>query len=154
MSKDRAKIFALGGFCAMGKTSLFCFRQIMNAEFYVEIHENHILEINAMLGDNWRLQQDNDPKHTSRLAKEFLNNNVPEVMDWPSNSPDLNPIENLWAIVKGNVECRMPKNLDELARFMVKEWKAIPETVLMNFSGSMKCCCELIIENNREQISY
>ena len=75
-------------------------------------------------------------------------------MDWPSNSPDLNPIENLWAIVKGNVERRMPKNLNELERFMVEEWKAIPETVLINLAGSMKRRCELIIENNGKRISY
>ena len=66
---------------------------------------------------NWRLQQDNDPKHTSRIANGFLDNNVPEVMDWPSNSPDLNPIENLWAIVKRNVELRRPSNLSELECF-------------------------------------
>jgi transposase len=154
MPKDRAKIFAWGGFCVMGKTSLFCFRRIMNAEFYVEILENHIPEIDAMLSDHWRLQQDNDPKHTSRLAKAFLQNNVPEVMDWPSNSPDLNPIENLWAIVKGNVERRMPKNLTELERFMAEEWEAIPDAVLTNLAGSMKRRCELIIENNGERISY
>jgi len=42
-------------------------------------------------------------------------------MDWPSNSPDLNPIENLWAIVKENVERRMSKNLSDLERFMAEE---------------------------------
>jgi len=65
--------------------------------------------------------EDNDPKHTSRLAKEFLKNNVPQVMDWPSNSPDLNPIENLWSIVKRIVGKRMPRNLEDLERMMVKE---------------------------------
>lgn len=154
MPKDRTKIFAWGGFCLAGKTSLFCFRQIMDAKFFVEILQKHIPEINQMLGDDWRLQQDNDPKHTSRLAKEFLRENVPEVMDWPSNSPDLNPIENLWAIVKGNVEKRMPKNLNELERFMAEEWWAIPETVVINLVGSMKRRCELIIEKNGERISY
>ncbi len=154
MPKDRTKIFAWGGFCVKGKTSLFCFRRIMNAEFYVEILQNHIPEIDVMLEGDWRLQQDNDPKHTSRLAKEFLRNNVPEVMDWPSNSPDLNPIENLWAIVKGNVERRMPKNLNDLERFMAEEWRNIPETVIINLAGSMRRRCELIIENNGERISY
>ncbi|GBB92182.1 hypothetical protein RclHR1_01980007 [Rhizophagus clarus] len=154
MPKDRTKIFAWGRFYIMGKTSLFCFRRIMNAEFYVEILQNHVPQIDEMLGDDWRFQQDNDPKHTSRIAKEFLRDNVPEVMDWPSNSPDLNLIENLWAIVKGNVERRMPKNLNDLERFMVEEWNSIPETVILGLVGSMKKRCELIIENNGERISY
>jgi len=126
----------------------------MNAEFYVEILQNHIPEIDGMLGDDWRLQQDNDPKHTSRLAKEFLQDNVPEVMDWLSNSPDLNLIENLWAIVKGNVERRMPKNLNDLEQFMVEEWQNISESTIINLIGSMKRRCELIIEKNGKRISY
>ena len=69
-------------------------------------------------------------------------------MDWPSNSPDLNPIENLWGIVKNNVEMRMPKNLGELESFMEEEWNRIPESMLINLVGSMRRRCELIIENN------
>jgi len=49
MPKNRTKIFAWGGFYIKSKTSLFCFQRIMNAEFYVEILQNHILEINEML---------------------------------------------------------------------------------------------------------
>jgi len=93
-------------------------------------------------------------KHTSCLATEFLKENIPVVMDWPSNSPDLNPIENLWGIVKNNVERRMPKNLGELESFMVEEWNRIPESMLINLVGSMKQRCELIIEKNGERISY
>jgi len=55
-----------------------------------------------MLGNDWRFQQDNDPKHTSHLAKAFLQENFLEILEWPSNSSDLNLIENFWVIVKSN----------------------------------------------------
>ncbi len=152
--KDRTKILAWGRFCIQGKTSLYCFSEIMDANLYVEIVERHIPEINQMLGDDWRFQQDNDPKHTSRIAKTFLNDNVPEVMDWPSNSPDLNPNENLWNIVKTNVEKRMPDNHGDLEQFMKEEWGKIPDSVLINLVNSMKTRCELVIEKNGERIPY
>ena len=151
--KDRTKIFAWGGFCIRGKTSLFCFRNIMNANFYVDILQSHKQEIDKLFRNNWRFQQDNDPKHTSHVARAFLNENFPEVMDWPSNSPDLNPIENLWAIVKRNVEMRMPKNLSELEQYMAEEWDRIPNSILINCIRSMRWRCEMIIENNGERIN-
>ena len=65
-------------------------------------------------------------------------------MDWPSCSPDLNPIENLWAIVKGNVEKRMPQNLGDLEKFLTEEWNSIPKSVLNNLINSMRRRCERI----------
>ena len=69
-------------------------------------------------------------------------------MDWPSNSPDLNPIENLWAVVKRNVEMCMPKNLSKLEQYMAEEWDRIPNSVLTNCIKSMRRRCGMIIENN------
>ena len=79
---------------------------------------------------------------------------MPEVIDWPSNSPDLNPIENLWSIVKRNVEKKMPKNISDLQHFMIEEWNDIPQSTLIGLVRSMKHRCELVIESNGECIPY
>ena len=95
-----------------------------------------------------------DPKHTSRVAKTFIDEKRIHAMDLPSNSPDLNPIEYMWYIMKNNVEKRMPRNLDELKRFMVEEWEKIPQETVKNIIMSMKRRCELVLEKNGDRISY
>ena len=58
------------------------------------------------------LQFDNDPKHRSLKALEFYKENNIKIINWPSNCPDLNPIENIWAKIKNKL-CR--HELDNIA---------------------------------------
>ncbi|GJQ84718.1 putative phosphatidylinositol-3,4-bisphosphate 4-phosphatase [Trypoxylus dichotomus] len=51
----------------------------------------------------WIFMQDNDPKHTNKRAKRWFRENKVEIMDWPAQSTDLNPIENLWALIENVV---------------------------------------------------
>ncbi len=68
-------------------------------------------------------QQDLTPAHTAKITKSWLNVHGVGVLDWPENSPDLNPIENL---VKRNMRNKRPKNADELKATVKETWASIP----------------------------
>ena len=127
----------------------------MDGAYYIQILQDHLIRnARKQFGRRWRLLQDNDPKHKSRIVKKFLDEEVPEVIDWPSNSPDANPIENLWSVIKRRVEKRGPSNLNELNKFLHDEWNKVDMLIINNLIKSMKSRCLALIESKGERIDY
>ncbi|KAG2463554.1 TC1A transposase, partial [Polypterus senegalus] len=102
----------------------------MNAAKYRDILDKNLLQ-NAKdlrLGRRFTFQQDNNPKHTHKITKEWLHNNSVTVLEWPSQSPDLNPIVHLWRDLTMAVHQCSPSNLTELERICKEEWQRIPKS--------------------------
>ncbi len=89
----------------------------VTAPVYQEILEHFMLSSADQLFKDANLifQQDLAPAHSAKSNKSWLNDHSfgVGVLDWPANSPDLNPIENLWSIVKRKMTNKRPKNSDE-----------------------------------------
>ncbi|XDV36822.1 hypothetical protein PO909_006543 [Leuciscus waleckii] len=101
----------------------------MNPAMYRNILDENLLQnaLDLRLGRRFIFQQDNDPKQTAKITKEWLRDNSVNVLEWPSQSPDLNPIEHLWRDLKMAVHRRSPSNLMELERFCKEEWVKLPK---------------------------
>lgn len=114
----------------------------MNAELYTSILEDELLQTLEYYGvetNDMVFQQDDDPKHTSHLATQWFSDNEMEVLQWPPQSPDLNPIEHLWQHLKRQLAEyeEEPKSVHELWERVEAEWNKIPPQVCMNLIESM-----------------
>jgi transposase len=129
----------------------------MNAPMYVEILRNYLRPSALKLvepGDDWLFQQDNDPKHTSKAATRYMDEHDIPQMDWPSQSPDLNPIENLWSYLNFQCRHRRAKNEEELFQLLRNSWYDIPKDYLERLVESMPRRCQAVIDCKGNPTKY
>jgi DDE superfamily endonuclease len=100
------------------------------------------------------LQEDNDPKHRSKKAEDWRVKNQVKHLSWASQSPDLNPMENVWAVLKANVNNHKPSSVKELKKIIQKEWKKLDDIFAQNLVISMKNCIALLLSNGGDHLLY
>ncbi|KAK3529748.1 hypothetical protein QTP86_003015 [Hemibagrus guttatus] len=117
-----------GAMSSAGVGPLCFLKTKVTAPVYQEILEHFMLpSADQLFKDaDFIFQQDLAPAHTAKSTKSWLNDHGVGVLDWPANSPDLNPIENLWGIVKKKMRNKRPKNADELKATVKETWASIP----------------------------
>jgi transposase len=114
----------------------------LDAELYTNILKEEMMDtikFYKLKKEEIVFQHDNDPKHTSNLAKETLSKLKIEVMSWPAQSPDLNPIEHLWDHIKKNlkIDKRIFGTEDELWDQVQEEMKAENRDVCRKIIATM-----------------
>ncbi len=142
-------IMLWGCFSAKEPGRLICVKERMNGAMYREIlSENLLPSARALkMKRGWVFQHDNDPKHTARATKEWLRKKHFKVLEWPSQSPDLNPIDNLWRELKVCVAQRQPQNITALEEICMEEWAKIPATVCENLVKTYRKRLTSVIAN-------
>ncbi len=130
-------VMVWGCMSAVGTGELQFIEGTMNANMYCDILKQSMIPSLRRLGRRAVFQHDNDPKHTSKTTAALLKKLRVKVMDWPSMSPDLNPIEHLWGILKWKVEERTISNIHQLRDVVMDEWKRTPVATCEALVNSM-----------------
>jgi len=101
-------------------------------------------------------QQDNDPKHTSKKVKKWLSDHNINVLQWPSQSPDLNPIEHIWVLLKRklNMYENPPSGMLELWERVSNEWEAITKEDCLNVIDSMPSRIQSVLQAKGSYTKY
>ncbi len=97
-------------------------------------------------------QHNNHPKHTTKMTTALLMKL--KVMEWPSMSPDLNPIEHMWGILKRKVEKHHVCNIQQLCDIIMEEWKRMPATNCAALVNSMPRRIKAVLDNNGAPTKY
>ena len=154
--KHPAKVHIWGGISMRGATRLVMLSGNMNAIRYGKIVEAALVPfVKTCYPDGHRLQQDNDPKHSSKYIGRLFKFHGIYWWKTPPESPDLNPIENCWGSLKQFLRTTYkPSNLQELMDGIEKFWASLTPDVCKKYIGHLHKVIPKVIEVDGNPSGY
>lgn len=125
----------------------------MKGANYVEVLREHLLTF-WDIHECTHFMHDSAPAHKSKAVKEFLDDQNIPVLDWPGNSPDLNPIENAWNVIKKDLEETRPTSITDLKKTLKKMWITMDASYFANLASSMPKRIEMVLKSKGNMTKY
>ncbi len=149
-------VMVWGCFAASGPGHLAIIDGTMNSALYQKIMKENVQPsvCDLKLKLNWVMQQDNDLKNTSKTTSEWLKKNKIKVLEWPNQSPDLNPIEMLWHDLKHSIHARKPSSVAELKQSCKEESDKNPPQRCKRLIASYRKCLITVVAAKGGTTSY
>lgn len=154
--KHPQKIMVWGCFSGTGRGSLHFMKpnEIVNAKKYIEIIAAKLPTVMS-IHNSMVFQQDGAPCHTAKVVQKWLKDHKIDVLEWPGNSPDLNPIENLWELMKRRVASKCPRNMQDLIYWLKITWcRDVTPELCQKLAYSMPNRINSVIKNKGQPTKY
>ena len=131
----------------------------MDSQLYIEVLKEGLLPMYNRLGLNKNevtFQEDGDPKHQSVQTKKWKEKaGLKYIQNWPANSPNLNPIENVCAILKREVSRLKPTGVEDSKQHLLEEWRRLEANgVVLEIIRSMPKRIRVVINSKGHPINY
>ena len=135
-------VMVWGCFSSNGVGDLIRIDGIMRKEDYRRILEHNAIPSGLrLIGEGFVMQQDNDPKHSSKLCRGYLEmkqtSGILKNMIWPAQSPDLNPIELLWEELDRKVREKATTSKEEMWNALLESWNNIQQETIKKLIARM-----------------
>lgn len=138
-----------------GKICLFFSSQNFNTEVYCDVVELIVNPVaTELFPSGFILQRDNAPCHRSFAAQDRMEELGMQILPWPSYSPDLNIIENVWAWLKQEVEKKLPTGVLDLKNKIQEAWDEMPQQIINNLFSSINTRLTECISVGGEKVDY